>query len=155
MATILGRELIGVAKMHGDVSSPWLLDGEWRVNLSDRGYPLATLKVRNLKPMGEAALAAARQTAAQASVLGWRQIPSLQGDEPALAHAVLLNSPTKIANAWVGEGEIQLQETDSRVQIWNGPILDTLRRLPLLECVGATMSEGSGEHRLSSMRPIA
>jgi acetoacetate decarboxylase len=154
MATIMGRELIGVAKMHADVSAPWRLGSEWRVDMSDRGHPLATLRVRSLRPMPEDMLAANRRAAAEASVLGWRQIPSLQGSEPALAHAVHLRSPTKIERAWVGEGEVQFHHADPAVHIWNAPILDLLRQVPLLEPVTATMSEGSGEHRLSGMRAI-
>jgi hypothetical protein len=154
MASVLGREILGVAKMHADVSDPWLLDGEWRVDMSDRGFPLATMRVSGLVPMAEDKLAAARQAASQGAVLGWRQIPSFQGKEPALAHAVHLRSPTKIERAWVGQGRIEWHETDAKVHVWNAPILDALRRIPLLECISATMTEGSGEHRLSGVRAV-
>ena len=52
-------------------------------------------------------------------------------------------------------GEIRWADPDPVVQVWNAPIIEALRQIPLLECVSVTLTEGSGEHRLSGVRAVS
>lgn len=154
MATILGRELLGVAKMHASFTKPQPIENGWRIEVSEIGRPMASLQFTNARSMTPHALEALRKSTRKAKVLGWKHMPSVE-EAPDLGYALHMPSPHDVHEAWTGDAKLTLHEMDERAHPWNAPLMSCLRSLPLLECVGAVMSKGSGEHRLCDLRRVS
>ena len=154
MAVILGRELFGVPKLCADVSNPIQGEHGCRALLSEAGRPLIEMRIRDLSPIEGEALAGVRGIAEKASVLGWKQFPTVNGRETELGYATHLPGPIRIEQAWIGSGDVRIFEPDPDVNMWNHSIIETLQALPLSECLGASLSRGSSEHQIGAARAL-
>ena len=154
MATVFGREVLGVAKMHAEISSAVCHDGIWRVQVSDAGGMLFSLRLGNFVTMAAEKFKSLRQEALSAGVIGWKHIPSPDFSGTDLSYGIHMPSPSKIEEAWTGDADLTFHDTDPQVQIWSHQIMQTLRRLPLKKNLGAVMLKGTGEHRVSKARVV-
>jgi acetoacetate decarboxylase len=149
MATVLGREVLGVAKLHAEITNPLCIDGVWHVDASEGGRPFASMRLGNFKPMATDKLEAIQKQALGAGVIGWKHIPSPDFKKADVSYGIYMRSPNQIKEAWAGEAELTLHETDPQFQMWSHPVIETLRTLPLKKNLGAVMLRGTGEHRVS------
>jgi len=149
LAVILGREIFGVPKMYADISNPYCSKGCWRALLSDAGRPLIEIKYEQGEAMSADDLEQLNTQAANAHVLGWKVMPTTNGLDTELSYATHFHSPNTFEQAWRGSGSVEIFDVDPTVNFWHGPVIQALRTLPLIECVEATMTVGTGEHRVS------
>ncbi len=149
LAVILGREIFGVPKMYAEISNPYCKNGCWRALLSDAGRPLIEIKFEQGGVMNESALQQLNVQAANAHVLGWKVMPTTDGLDTELSYATYFHSPNTFKQAWRGTGSVEIFDADPAINVWHGPVIQSLRTLPLIECVEAMMTVGTGEHRVS------
>lgn len=155
MAVVLGREIFGVPKLYAEITSPVRVNGTYRTRMSEAGRSLIEIEIGNLAPLEGKALEAIQKKARRAHVLGWKHIPTPDARGVELEYATYYHSPNRIEKAWAGEGAVAFHATDAEVNIWSHHIMETLRAIPLRQCLGAMMLCGSGEHRLSRGRKLA
>jgi hypothetical protein len=155
MAIILGREVMGAPKLYGNITNPICFNDVWRALLSEQGRPLIEIKVCNLVPVEGDRLKEMQQQALKRTYIGWKHIPKENGIDTEVSHATCYPLPERLEKAWTGEGEATFFETDPDVNYWIDPIMKSLRTLPLIKCLSAFMTEGSGEHLISEGRALA
>ena len=155
MAVVLGREIFGVPKLYAEISDPVRVNDTWRTRMSEAGRALIEIEIAKLRPIKGKALAAIQRKAQRAHVLGWKHIPTPDARGAELEYATYYHSPNEVEEAWAGEGGVTFHPTDAEVNIWTHHIMETLRAIPLHQCLGAVMIRGSGEHRLSRGRKLA
>ena len=154
MAIILGREIMGSPKLFGDMENPICIDGTWHGFLSEFGHPLIDVKVGNLKPAPGENLTMIQEMGKKAAWMGWKHIPKENCVDTELSHATYYPVPTTIDRAWIGDGSVTFHHTDPGLNYWNHPVLETLRSLPIVEYMPATMTEGSGKLVISEGRAL-
>ncbi len=155
MAVVLGREIFGVPKLYAEIAGPVRVNDTWRARMSEAGGALIEIEIAKLSPIKGQALEGIRRKAQRAHVLGWKHIPTPDARGVELEYATYYHSPNEIEQAWAGEGAVTLHATDAEVNIWSHHVMETLRAIPLRQCLGAMMLRGSGEHRLSRGRKLA
>lgn len=154
MAVLLGRELFGIGKLYADLSNPIIVDRNYRACLSEGGRPLIEIQISNLKPIVGEKLSMIQEFAKNTSALGWKQFPTADMTGIELGHAIHYPSPSTITEAWSGNGAVTLFDVDPAIHIWTHPIMETIKAVPLHECLGATLSRGSSEICLSECRVL-
>jgi hypothetical protein len=155
MAVILGREIFGAPKLHATINNPHVIGGVWRQYVSEAGRPLLELEWRKSKPIEGDELQRLQRQGSQACVLGWKHIPTADLRSAVVSRATLVPSPSRITHAWRAEGEIKVHQVGRHTNFWTSAVMHALNSLPLLECLGAVLTEGSVEHRVAEGRDLA
>lgn len=153
MAVILGREIMGVAKLYADITNPLRVGGVWHAFASLRGRRMFEFRLGNLRPLTGDALDEVRRQAEAGCTLGWKHIPAVDLSGHELSHATHYQSPNRVEQAWMGDGEVIIHAPDPLLEPWTHQIVETLRALPLVFS-HASLLRGSGEHRISSGRVL-
>lgn len=151
-AVIVGREMMGVAKLGGQIFHQTTPDGAHLATLSEAGRALISLNFETEAEIQGADLESLRTRGKSNLVLGWKQIPDVRNEKPLLSHPTVYAHTLNMHRAWKGVGEAELMQVDPKVNVWSTAILDKLRTLPLLENRGAILFEGSAKLGLAEGR---
>jgi len=146
---VLGRELLGVHKMFADISSVGVLaNGHLRCEASLWGHLLFGIEVGSLSEQDETMREAAGQRAGELPLIGYKYIPSPDG-QPDAAYPMSTPSDVKYDRLWLGgSGELFFGKPCGSDIGPMAAIMDALRTLPLVKVVGASRTLGSAVLRV-------
>lgn len=141
---VLGREVLGVHKMFADISSIRVLaNGHLRCEASLWGHLLFGIEVGPLSEQDETVREAAGRRAGELSLMGYKYVPSLDG-QPDAAYPLSTPSDGKYDRLWLGDsGELFFGKVCESDLGTTAAIIDALRTLPLVKVVGASRTLGS------------
>lgn len=139
----VGRELMGYAKIGGQLPPPVRTDSALSFEVLDQGERLVAAEFRGLAPLDEARLTRIRARFDPAVVLGWKYIPAPGG-------GVDVDYPTRIPlyfdfdRAWTGQGSVIFDQPSNAMPPLSRRVLTGLHALPVREWRRGLVAEGRG-----------
>jgi acetoacetate decarboxylase len=148
----IGREFLGYAKVPGSLP-PVQAAADWaRFTLRERDVLLIDGRASGLRPVPPERLSVIRRAAAEVTVLGWKYIPSLDGEPDA-------DYPTRIplrfdwTTVSAGGGELTFGRPGWKEAPVGARIVAALSRLPVLGGCRSLAATGTGSiDRLAARR---
>lgn len=132
MAAILGRELGGTIKLHGQIDFDHQPNGTSHVVLHHRGLPLMQLQFRRTRQRTEEELAQMRANL-YSKVIGYKGMPTVDGRELGEHYATEVPVSNSVDSAWDLEGSVTLTDTTLDQARWHHRAIQALRSLPVKE----------------------
>jgi hypothetical protein len=141
---IAGRELMGYAKIQGELAPP-VRDGRVvTFGVSEFGTPLVEARVEELQPLTGEQLVRLGHATRPTSVLGWKFIMGPGGSVDAdYATQIVLN--LDFDEGWSGSGSLTWHEPDWKEAPFSARIATALKALPVVRWRRAFVGGGSGD----------
>jgi acetoacetate decarboxylase len=139
----IGREVLGYAKVHGELPATESSAGHTEFEVRERGAVLLRGSARNLTPLAADRLTSLRRAAAEVTVLGWKYIPGLDGVADA-------DYPTRIplhfdwSEATSGDASLTFESPTWVAAPVASRVVQALAHLPVLSPLRALVAAGSG-----------
>ena len=134
---VVGREILGAAKLLAQVPEMTRYDGIRRFHLSEEGTRLIEGAVWDLKEMGRAEIVAREKAGQGKAWMGYKYVPRADLSGPDAAYATWLPVRRTVKKAWHATGEVRFLEAGWEQAPMSWGILSALRQLPILEYCGA------------------
>ena len=135
---LLGRELLGAAKLMAEVPDAQKLDGEVRFYAAEEGTRLLEGKLWNLKEKTQEEIDAGIKAGEGKSWLGYKHFPAVDLNGADVSYATYLPTENVIKKAWKAEGEFHfIGDIDWKRAPLSWNVANTLSKLPVLEYTGA------------------
>jgi len=139
----IGREFLGYAKVPGELADVRRTADTAHFELSERGTVLLEGQATGLAPVPAERLEAMRAAAKETSVLGWKYIPSVDG-EPDADYPLQIMLEFDWAEVFAGEGSITFATPAWAEAPVASRIVEALSRLPKRTPGRATVAVGAG-----------
>lgn len=151
---MLGREVLGAAKLYGEIPDAWTRDGRQGFSVSEYGTKLLEGEVWDLrKPTPEEMQAMAERN--KGSIwMGWKFIPSCDLRGADVSNATALPSWADPKKILVGKGKITFHEVTWEEAPLSSRVVNKLKELPILEYKGAIVTRGPSELLIHKQRPM-
>jgi len=151
---MLGREVLGAPKLYGEIPDTWSRDGRRGFSVSEYGTLLLEGEVWDLHAPSEAEMKALSERPG-GIWMGWKFIPSpdLRGADVSYPTALPSRGETK--EILLGKGKIEFRDVMWEESPLSSRVIKALKKLPIVEYRGATVTRGWNElliHKQRSMR---
>ena len=143
MPIVVGREVLGAAKLMADIPDAWLRGEERGFSVSENGTPLFEGKASGLEKLSDEAVQMMSEQMAAGIWMGWKYLPTCDLKGAEVSHATALPANTDIKEAWMGAGEIAFHEVEWEKAPMSSHVVNALRALPVVQYQGAVMTRGS------------
>jgi len=142
-AITAGRELMGYAKVAGEL--PPVLEGKDERSFSclEFGTRLLSARAYNLAPLSSDALGRINRGAATSQALGWKYIPAVGGGADADYPTLIINR-WEYAEAWSGEGSFEFFAPSAAEAPTSARIVAALAQLPVVTMRRSFVARGTG-----------
>lgn len=140
---LVGREALGLAKIHGDIEDLRKYEGVWSTRLSKNSSTILDLKVSGLEKWGSTQLSALQETAGKGSMLGWKYIPNEMKTEPIVSYPTVLPTKNTFHEAWSAEASLEWHPQEWKTNPTQSHIVNALAGLPVGEIKACTVSHRS------------
>ncbi len=141
-AITAGRELMGYAKIGGELPEVEKLPDSRSFECLEYGTRLFRGTVRNLRPIEGDALSKLRRSTAEAVSLGWKYISGPDG-EPDADYPTKLMMRWEYERAWTGDGSLLLDQPTRLQAPFSARIMQSIAAMPIKEYRRAFVGEGS------------
>jgi acetoacetate decarboxylase len=150
-----GRELLGVPKLHADISSIKVRpDGSLQAEASLWGHFLFGIEIESPRPQNRLVRLVAKQRINSRPWLGYKYIPSLDGP-PDADYPTFTQNDTTIDRLWLGrEGRLTIGKAGYEQIVEISGVLDALRNLPVHKVIQALRFRGSAFLRMDLSRRL-
>jgi hypothetical protein len=140
---LLGREVLGAPKLYAEIPDAWMRKGKRGFAVSESGTVILEGEVWDLREATDAEIGLMAEQNKGKITMGWKHIPScdLRGADVSSATALPTHLVTK--SAWVGQGRAVFHEVPWEKAVLSHRIVSTLRRLPVVQEMGAIMARYS------------
>lgn len=140
---VLGREVMGIPKIHANVPDGWMRDGRRGFMVSENGSLLLEGEAWELSKLSDEELQALAKQNRGRVWMGWKYVPSCDFQKPDVSHATALPANRNLKEAWKGQGKIIFHEVAWEKTLLSCRVINALRKLPVLHYQGAIMTRGS------------
>jgi hypothetical protein len=140
-ALIAGREYMGFAKLPGELPEIAADGDARRFECREEGALLLEGKVVNLQPIDQARLERINQSAAEVITLGWKHIPSAEG-EPDADYPLANVTRWHYREAWSGDGALDFHQVDAQAAPFSSRVVAGLASVPLVRPRPAFVAKG-------------
>ncbi len=139
---VLGREVLGVPKLFGEIPDMWMRDARKGFSVSEYGTLLLEGELWDLNQLDDEGLKGVQAEVDSQLWMGWKHVPSCDLRGADVSAATALPAKTEIKEAWMGQGRIAFHET-----IWErAPLsyraVNALAELPVEQSLGAILTRG-------------
>ncbi|RJG01368.1 acetoacetate decarboxylase family protein [Noviherbaspirillum sedimenti] len=141
-ALISGRELMGFAKLPGEMEAIQREGDSRRFGCSEYGALLLQGEVRGMRPLVDETLARVQRNASEVNTFGWKYIPNNEA-VPDVDYPTLNVMRWNYDKAWTGEGRLQIFKPDQRTAPLSARVMAALDALPIKQYRPAFVGEGS------------
>ncbi len=152
---VLGRELIGIPKIHGDITAiRAATDDNLRASASVWGHEVVRLEVRGCKEQNVLVRRTAEKRVNSFPWLGYKHIPSIDGP-PDASYPMIVWNEVSIDELWLGDEASVMFGTAGEEDLGAlAGITRSLRTLPLGELVFASHVKGSAVLAINRSRRL-
>jgi len=154
MPIVVGREILGAAKLLADIPDAWARDDKNGFSVSENGSLLLEGEVSGLQKLSDEALQAMLAQVEGKIWMGWKYIPSCDLKGADVSTATALPAKADIKEAWIGQGEIVFHETAWEKAPMSYRVVNTLRELPIVEYQAGIMTRGSQDLLIHQQYPM-
>lgn len=151
---LLGREVLGVAKLLADIPDYTQQDRTAEFAVSEQGTPLIQGQLRGLQPLAQDQLDRVGGAEQDQAMLGWKHIPSCDLRSAALSQATVLPAKVQVREAWLGTGEVSFNKVDWHDAPIAAHIVNALHELPIKAWLGAVLAHGSQQLLIHKQREL-
>ncbi len=142
---MLGREVLGAPKLFGEIPDAWMRDGKKGFAVSENGTLLLEGEVWDLRTPTDEELKAMTDQNKGKIWMGWKYIPSCDLRGADVSNATALPAKSDIKEVLVGQGKITFHETAWENAPLSYRVINTLKKLPVVQYQGAVMTRGSND----------
>jgi acetoacetate decarboxylase len=140
---IVGRELLGYAKIGGELPEPIRVDDTLSFEVFDQGERLARGEFRELEQLDEERASRVSQFFNPAIVLGWKYIPALGGEVDA-DYPIRIPLHFEFDRIWTGAATVTFDHESERMPPLARRIVGGISTLPIREWRRGLVAEGRG-----------
>lgn len=151
---LLGRELLGVPKLYGDLPDPSRMENVWRAHVSENGHRLAEISVNNATEISQENIQMMEQMTNSHPWMSWKYIPTGNGLNSELSRPMLIPSKTRIKSAYSGEPEIGFFQPKWEQCPLGSQIMEVVSTLKPKEYRGGFVTHGSNDLLIGQVRPL-
>lgn len=135
---LLGRELLGAAKLMAEVPDAHKLDNLVTFYASEEGTRLLEGKLWNLRERNQEEIEAMEKAGEGKCWLGYKHFPAVDLNGADVSYATYLPTENVIKKAWSAEGEFRfIGNIDWKRAPLSWNVANTLNQLPIMEYTGA------------------
>ncbi len=151
---LLGRELLGVPKVYGDIPDPSRIGNDWRAHVSENGNLLAEVSVRNAAEISQDTIQMMEQMANSHPWMSWKYLPTGNGLNWEYSRPMLIPSKTKIKTAFSGEPTLSFFRPAWEQCPIGSQIMEVVSTLKVKEYRGGFVTSGSSDLLIGQVRPL-
>lgn len=151
MPMVGGREVMGAAKIMGDVSLREF-GGRKCFSMSEEGSLLIEGEVWDLKELTKDEIKNRIAVGGDKQWLGWKYIPNVTSDGADISHPTYLPTTRDVRRVWDCQGKVQFNETAWENAPFSGPIVNNLKKLPIIKYLSASVQEDSCDYLFRQQR---
>jgi hypothetical protein len=154
MPIVGGREIMGAAKVLGEVSPIRTFNGRKCFSLSEEGSLLIEGEVWDLKELSKNEINDRIAAGGDRQWLGWKYIPNVTSDGADISHPTYLPTKRAVKRMWTCQGKVKFHETAWEDAPFSGPIINNLMKLPIIKYLGASVQEDSCDYLFRQERVL-
>ncbi len=151
---VLGREVLGAPKLYAEIPDAWMRDGKKGFTVSEHGTLLLEGEVWDLRKPTDEELKAMAERSKGKVTMGWKYIPSCDLSGADVSTATALPAKSDIKEILVGQGKIVFHETEWEKAPLSSRVVNTLKKLPVLQYQGAIVTRGSNDLLIYQQHPM-
>ncbi len=136
---LLGRELLGAAKLMGEVPDAKLFNKQASFFAAEDGTRLLEAKLWDFKEKTQEEIAQMVKNSEGKCWLGWKHFPAVDLNGPDISYATYLPTENVIKQAWSAKGEFQFfKDIPWERAPLSSNVVNILSKLPILEYLDAS-----------------
>ena len=143
MPIVVGREVLGAAKLMADIPDAWMRDDKRGFSISENGMRLLEGEVSGLSKLDDDAVKAMAAQIEGQIWMGWKYIPSCDLKGADYSCATALPAKAEMKEAWLGQGEIKFHDVAWESAPMSSRVINTLRKLPIVQYQAGLLTRGS------------
>ncbi|MDR1113072.1 MAG: acetoacetate decarboxylase family protein [Bacteroidales bacterium] len=153
MPMVGGREMMGAAKIMGDVEFRDY-NNKYTFTMSEEGSLLIEGSVWNLNELTKEQIEKRLAAGGDRQWLGWKYIPNVTSTGYDISKPTIMPVRRDVKRMWICEGKVKYNETLWENAPFSAPIVNNLIKLPILEYVDAYVQEDSCEYLFREHRVL-
>jgi hypothetical protein len=154
MPMVAGREIMGAAKVYADVPPLRTYNDRKCFSFSEEGSLLIEGELWDLKELSKMEIKERIAAGGDRQWLGWKYIPNVTSDGADISHPTYLPTKRKVRRVWTCQGEVKFHETAWENAPFSGPIVNNLKKLPIIKYLGASVQEDSCDYLFRQNRVL-